>query len=79
MFFVRYHDSDGHHIRLRIKSSTRDTMFSIFRPIHDILEECKKEGLYRNIKLNTYATESNRYGGDAAMPYIHTFSPLVLN
>ncbi|EAY25624.1 lantibiotic dehydratase [Microscilla marina] len=59
-FFIRYHDENGHHIRIRFQ--TIKGVQEIFDLIQKILGEYLNSSKIK-VVLDTYYTETKRYGG----------------
>lgn len=68
-FFIRYHDSDGTHLRLRFHSSVKSNLYEI----QDILKESFSEMIISKevakVLFDTYSREYERYG-DAVYPVV---------
>ncbi|MFD2742455.1 MULTISPECIES: lantibiotic dehydratase [Sphingobacterium] len=62
-FFIRFEDSDGHHIRLRFYKE--DNKFEmILQSIYTLCAGYIQSGLLSKISIDTYTRELERYGKD---------------
>ncbi len=70
-FFVRYNDQQGPHLRLRLCARTDQQQGSVLLACQHWLAREDIYGECIDARFQTYAPEWNRYGGVAAMPYVH--------
>lgn len=62
-FYIRYYDSKGLHIRLRIKFKDKDSCIARLNMVLIWAEDLKKRCLITNLVIDDYIREINRYGG----------------
>jgi thiopeptide-type bacteriocin biosynthesis protein len=61
-FFLRYGDPDW-HIRLRFKGVPQTLLTSVLPRLHEIIEPLVLNGPVKNLVIDTYEQEIERYGG----------------
>ncbi|MFI6055589.1 lantibiotic dehydratase [Streptomyces violascens] len=80
-FFIRYADPDP-HLRLRLHGDPALLNGVVLPRLHDLAGRLAAGGLARGLRLDSYAPETERYGGpallDAAEEVFHADSQLVL-
>ncbi|WP_159047950.1 lantibiotic dehydratase [Streptomyces sp. WM6378] len=80
-FFLRYADPDP-HLRLRLHGDPALLNGVVLPQLHDLAGQLAAEGLARGLRLDSYAPETERYGGpallEAAEEVFHADSRLVL-
>ncbi|MFJ2739167.1 lantibiotic dehydratase [Streptomyces sp. NPDC087440] len=80
-FFIRYADPDP-HLRLRLHGDAALLNGVLLPRLHDLAAELGTAGLARGLRLDSYAPETERYGGpallSAAEEVFHADSRLVL-
>ncbi|WP_172384662.1 lantibiotic dehydratase [Streptomyces sp. MNP-20] len=80
-FFIRYADPDP-HLRLRLHGDPALLNGTVLPRLHDLVAELSSEGLARGLRLDSYAPETERYGGPTllagAEAVFHADSQLVL-
>ncbi len=64
-FYLRYHDSEGAHLRIRLKFSSRKEALNKIESVCDKLENYKKHRVISKWLIDEYSKEVNRYGGAA--------------
>ncbi|MCU0657714.1 MAG: lantibiotic dehydratase [Polyangiaceae bacterium] len=64
--FVRYEDSGGYHLRLRIFGPS-DTLQGLLWPLLQRADEAVRQGLIQKVQLDSYEPETERYGGPAGV------------
>lgn len=75
-FFIRYSDTLGSHIRLRIKFDDEDKALFAYKNISDWLYSLRNIKMIDTIQLDTYKRETNRYGGANFIELFETYSQL---
>ncbi|MFE3068409.1 lantibiotic dehydratase [Streptomyces sp. NPDC059247] len=80
-FFIRYADPDP-HLRLRLHGDPALLNGVVLPRLHDLAGRLAAEGLARGLRVDSYAPETERYGGPAllgaAEEVFHADSALVL-
>ncbi|MFJ2774586.1 lantibiotic dehydratase [Streptomyces sp. NPDC087300] len=80
-FFIRYADPDP-HLRLRLHGDPALLNGVLLPQLHDLARELAADGLARGLRLDSYAPETERYGGPtvlgAAEEVFHADSQLVI-
>ncbi|WP_078868733.1 lantibiotic dehydratase [Streptomyces sp. NRRL B-1347] len=80
-FFIRYADPDP-HLRLRLHGDPALLNGVVLPRLHDLAGQLAADGLARGLRLDSYAPETERYGGPAllaaAEEVFHADSHLVL-
>ncbi|MFJ6572135.1 lantibiotic dehydratase [Streptomyces sp. NPDC091292] len=80
-FFIRYADPDP-HLRLRIHGDPALLNNVLLPQLHDLAGQLAADGLARGLRIDSYAPETERYGGPAlltaAEEVFHADSRLVL-
>ncbi|QDQ09255.1 lantibiotic dehydratase [Streptomyces spectabilis] len=80
-FFIRYADPDP-HLRLRLHGDPALLNGVVLPRLHDLAGQLAADGLARGLRLDSYAPETERYGGPelltAAEEVFHADSELVL-
>ncbi|MEU8962029.1 lantibiotic dehydratase [Streptomyces sp. NPDC048491] len=80
-FFLRYADPDP-HLRLRLHGDPARLNAVVLPQLHDLAGQLAADGLARGLRLDSYAPETERYGGpallEAAEEVFHADSRLVL-
>ncbi|MEV5978368.1 lantibiotic dehydratase [Streptomyces sp. NPDC052114] len=81
-FFIRYADP-GPHLRLRLHGDPALLNGVVLPRLHDLAGRLAADGLARGLRLDSYAPETERYGGPAllgaAEEVFHADSRLVLD
>ena len=75
-FFIRYSDSDGAHIRIRIKFEDDTKAILSYSKISDWLYSLKSMKMFDFMQLDTYKREINRYGGIDVINLFEEYSQL---
>ncbi|MGH3871138.1 MAG: lantibiotic dehydratase [Pseudonocardiaceae bacterium] len=65
-FFIRYTDSDGHHVRLRLHGESDRLWSGVARTTGAMLLDWQRQGLVSAHQVDQYAPELERYGGTQA-------------
>ncbi|MEV0499075.1 thiopeptide-type bacteriocin biosynthesis protein, partial [Streptomyces spectabilis] len=80
-FFIRYADPDP-HLRLRLHGDPALLNGAVLPRLHELAGQLAADGLARGLRLDSYAPETERYGGPAlltaAEEVFHADSRLVL-
>lgn len=69
LFFVRYTDEGGNHLRLRFKYQNENSASANFLKLQNILSSLRNNKLVNNIQYDIYSRENNRYGGSELIKY----------
>ncbi len=67
-FFVRYHDTSGHHLRIRVFGSPESLWGSLQGQIFSRTHEAIAQKLLERVQIDSYAPETERYGGPSGLP-----------
>ncbi|ARF53878.1 hypothetical protein B1H19_06510 [Streptomyces gilvosporeus] len=67
-FFLRYHDVEGPHLRLRFHGPAAALSTQLLPRLHQFAASLRRARLVRRLALDTYDPELERYGGPEAMP-----------
>lgn len=62
-FFIRYRDSKGSHIRLRLRGTSDNTLASVVPLLSPSFAELDRSRLAQTISVEPYIREVSRYGG----------------
>ncbi|MGP3175979.1 thiopeptide-type bacteriocin biosynthesis protein [Serratia bockelmannii] len=65
-FYVRYFDSEGSHLRLRMRAYSDNALELIFPLLREILDDLTTQRFILNSVISPYVREVKRYGGDAS-------------
>lgn len=63
-FFVRYSDSAGHHLRIRMNFSTSQCAIEKMPIILSWINLLMEKEMIKRVSFDTYVRENNRYGGN---------------
>lgn len=62
-FFVRYRDSIGPHLRLRLRGGSQNTLGAVLSQLNLTFSELQDSRLVQSITVQPYVREVSRYGG----------------
>jgi len=65
-FFIRY-DTDGHHVRVRVRASCPEASAEVRSALHRLFALLRKENLVTFMREEPYVPETRRYGGPSAI------------
>lgn len=66
-FFVRYFDSSGPHLRLRVKGDPKKLLVTALPELSAMLRAEELAGMVSDISINSYVRETSRYGGERGL------------
>lgn len=67
-FFIRYQDTSGHHLRIRVFGSPEDLWGSLQGQIFSRTHDAIARGVLERVQIDSYAPETERYGGPSGLP-----------
>ncbi|NEA34320.1 lantibiotic dehydratase [Streptomyces sp. SID13031] len=71
-YFVRYRDPDS-HLRLRFKGKPEVLWTELLQQLNDWAGTARARSMIRNLVLDTYQPETQRYGGPQTAAAVHQF------
>ncbi|MCX2892732.1 thiopeptide-type bacteriocin biosynthesis protein [Stenotrophomonas lactitubi] len=70
LFFVRYRDERGFHLRVRLKSRASEWSLQAIAPLMQSLESLRRAFIVQEVSFESYVRELQRYGGDSLLEKI---------
>ncbi|TDB35424.1 hypothetical protein TEP_18230 [Stenotrophomonas sp. TEPEL] len=70
LFFVRYRDDKGFHLRVRLRTSKGKVSLEVVGSLVEALDALRREFIIQEISVDSYVRELQRYGGDALLSKI---------
>lgn len=70
LFFVRYRDDRGFHLRVRLRNGAGEWSLQAIVPLMEALETLRRVFIVQEISVESYVRELQRYGGDSLLEKI---------